>query len=80
MRVAPLAETSQLVEGFLPPGRNKLPTHRHDKKAGITPYDHVNRIGGADVVLRSNVARRLREPVELVKLFPWACCSEIGTP
>ncbi len=60
----------QILEGFRPPGRNELPAHRHDEQPGITPYDHVDRIGRADVVLRPNVARRLRKPVQPVKLFP----------
>ena len=52
-----------IAERLFPPGRNELPPHRHDEKPGVTPYDHVDRIGRADVVARPKVARRLGEPV-----------------
>ena len=38
--------------------------------------DYVNRVRRADIVLRLNVARRLSEPVEPVKLFPGVSLSE----
>ena len=61
---------------LFPPGRNELPPHRHREHPTITRYDHLNGIGRADVVLRPNVARRLREAVEPVKLFPCVFLSE----
>jgi hypothetical protein len=40
------------------------------------PHHHVYRVRRADIVLRPHVARRLRESVEPVKLFPCVLLGE----
>jgi hypothetical protein len=49
---------------------------QHREQAAVARNDHINRVGRADVIARLNVARRLREPVEPVKLFPRVFLSE----
>jgi hypothetical protein len=63
----------QQAGGCRRPGRNELPAHRHCKQPIVARYDRLDRICRAGVVIRPEIARRLREPVESAKLFCVVC-------